>query len=246
MVCIPGCDGDNQKTETALARVDDNYLYIEELQIEDHLYQSSLGETVEDWIDRRVLLHHSGGSIIDWATLDARLGRARNQIAAQLLLDSLVYRSFLPSSEEIRQYYQDHQEDFIFSTNAAVVVHLAFLHLNDARDARQILQSGGLPVDSLLSSFNFDRQLVYHKRLLPSLDEAVFSSSESGFRGPISSEFGFHLLRVEKLFVQGDSIPLELATIRIVDILFQQRLAITRAMVLDSLREEVDVEIFVD
>ncbi len=240
------CNRNDQKTEEALARVDDNYLYIKELQLGDHLFQSSLGETVEDWIDREVLLHHTGRSIIDWATLDARLGRARDQIASQLLLDSLVYRNFYPSSEEIRQYYHNHREEFIFSAEAAVVVHLAFLHLNDARDAWQLLQTSDLPVDTLLSGFNFDRQLVYHNRVLPSLNEAVFSSSESGFRGPISSEFGFHLLRVEKLFALGDSIPLALATNRIVDILFQQRLAFTRAMVLDSLREEVYIEIFVD
>jgi hypothetical protein len=216
------------------------------LQTAGQLRLSSLGEAAEKWVDRQVLLAHSDGSLVDFELLSLRLSRAGDQITAQLLLDSLVYRDFHPSLEDVRRYYYNHPGEFIFNTDAAIVTHLAFLHLPEARDALQRLRSSTIPLDSLLGSYNFDRKLIYRDRVIPSLDDAIFINPLSAFHGPVTSDFGFHLLRVENSFAAGDAIPIDLITNQIFVRLYQQRLSVARALVLDSLREELDIEIYLD
>ncbi len=242
----PGCSQHQNDLEEPLARVENQYLYPSELQLEGRLRLSSPGEAAEKWVDRQVLLAHSSGSMIDLELLSLQLSRAGDQIASQLLLDSLVHRDFHPSPEDIRAYYNHHPGEFIFSTNAAIVTHLAFLHLAEARSALKRLRSSTIPLDSLLSSYHFDRQLIYHDHVIPALDDAIFTNPVSEFQGPITSDFGFHLLRVENHFAAGDTIPIDIITNQISIRLFQQRLSIARALVLDSLREELDIEIFLD
>lgn len=241
-----GCSWHEPGLEEPLARVDNHYLFPSELQLDGRLRLSSPGEAAEKWVDRQVLLAHSSGSLVDHELLLLRLGRARDQIAAQLLLDSLVYRDFHPSYEDVLNYYNSHAGEFIFSTEAAIVTHLAFLHLAQAREALQRLRSSTTALDSLLISYNFDRQLIYRNRVIPVLDGAIFTNSLSEFQGPVTSDFGFHLLRVETHFAAGDTIPIDLITNQISTRLFQQRLSIARALVLDSLREELDIELYLD
>ena len=241
-----GCTQHQKDLEEPLARVDNHYLFPSELQIAGRLHLSSLGEAAEKWVDRQVLLAHSSGSMVDLELLSLRLSRAGAQIASQLLLDSLVYRDFHQSFEDVRKYYNNHLAEFIFGTDAAIVTHLAFLHLTEAREVLQRLRRSTTVLDSLLNSYNFDRQLIYRDRVIPALDSAIFSNPLSDFQGPITSDFGFHLLRVENYFSAGDTIPIDLVSKQISIRLFQQRLSIARAIVLDSLREELDIEIYLD
>ncbi|HEC62194.1 MAG TPA: peptidyl-prolyl cis-trans isomerase [bacterium] len=241
-----GCSQHENDLEEPLARVDNHYLFPSELQLEGRLRLSSLGEAAEKWVDRQVLLSHSGGSLVDHKLLSLRLSRAGDQIASQLLLDSLIYRDFHPSLKDVRNYYNNYPGEFIFSTDAALVTHVAFLHLTEARDALQKLRSSTIPLDSLLSSYNFDRQLIYRDRVISPLDDAIFTDPVFEFRGPITSAFGFHLLRLENYFAAGDTIPIDLIANQISTRLFQQRLSVARALVLDSLRKELDIEIYLD
>ena len=241
-----GCSQHQKDLEEPLARVENHYLFPSELQIDGRLHLSSLGEAAEKWVDRQVLLAHSSGSMVDLELLSLRLSRAGAQIASQLLLDSLVYRDFRPSFKDVRKYYNNHLGEFIFRTDAAIVTHLAFLHLTEAREVLQRLRRPTTVLDSLLGNYNFDRQLIYRDRVIPDLDSAIFSNPIPDFQGPITSDFGFHLLRVENYFTAGDTIPIDLVSKQISIRLFQQRLSIARAIVLDSLREELDIEIYLD
>ena len=96
-----GCSFQEKNPEDPLARVDDHYLFPSQLQIEQCLHPSSLGEAAENWIDRQVLLGHAAGSIGGRELLSAQLDRARDHISSQLLLDSLLRRAFHPSTQDV-------------------------------------------------------------------------------------------------------------------------------------------------
>ena len=98
----------------------------------------------------------------------------------------------------------------------------------------------------MLSRYNYDHQIAYRHRLVPVLDQAIFPSPVDELLGPLTSEYGHHLLLVKHHFAAGEATPLELVRKQIYNRLFQAQLALTRITILDSLREVTNVEIYVD
>ncbi len=231
--------------DRSLARVEDRSLTLDDLRDESELVYFSLGETAERWIDEQVLLYHFNRSeIIDESQLAIRLKEYENRLIAGMLLDSLLHRDIKIDPELIREYYVNNQETFQFQDSAALVIHLGFLNPDSASAALEIL--GGQPTarDSVLNRFNFDRQLVYRRRTLPVLDQAIFAAEAGQFYGPLATDFGYHLIFVENFYLPGETIPFSLVRKQIFEHLYNEQLPLARSSIIDSLRETTDIEVY--
>ena len=115
-----------------------------------------------------------------------------------------------------------------------------------ANNALDMISRSALERDSVLNSYNYDRQLVHRGRIMPVLSEEIFSAEENRFYGPIETEYGYHIFMVERFFNPGETKPFILVRKRIYEKLFQMRLPLARSAILDSLREVLDVEVYND
>lgn len=229
---------------TPLARVENHSITRDDLYDQSGINYISLGEITERWIDHQVLMHHAKrSSIVDQKILDNLVDEYRQRISAQLLLDALILRRTRITPDGARDYYYDNLQEFQFSGDAAEVVLISFQQLDDAQAAFLILNAATMLSDSVLSPYNYDHQIAYRYRLIPVLDEAIFSTPPGNLQGPITSEYGYHLVQVIRHFSAGEPIPLELVRTKIFNRLFQRQLPLIRTTVLDSLREVTDVEI---
>ena len=229
---------------TLLARVEKHSITRDDLYDQSGVNYISPGEIIERWIDDEVLIHHArGSSIVDQRIIDHLVDEYRQRVSAQLFLDSLILRRTQVTRDGARDYYYDNLKEFQFSDDAAEVIHISFQQLDDAQDAFHILNTTTMTSDSLLRSYNYDHQIVHRRRLIAVLDEAIFSAAPGNLMGPLTSEFGFHLIRVIRHFSAGEPIPIELVQTKIINRLFQKQLPVIRTTVLDSLREVTDVEI---
>lgn len=241
------CSRQTRDEEQALARVESQTVTLDDLKKESYLNYFSLGESAEHWIDEQVLLHHAKNSdFIDRSRLATRLNEHEQQVVAGLLIDSLLQRYIQIDPELIREYYINNIHDFQFQDSAALVTHLGFHRLDTAKEALEILRMSRSARDSLLSLYNFDRQLVYRRRTIPALDQAIFSAEIDRFYGPLVTDFGYHLVVVEHFYEQGHTIPFSLVRKHIYERLFQMQLPLARSTILDSLREMLDVEVYHD
>lgn len=241
------CSRQKLDEELPLARVENHTVTPSDLKEESNLNYFSLGESAERWIDEEVLLHHEEQSgVVDHSKLASRLKEYEQQVIAGLLIDSLLQHHIKIDPEHIREYYANNLHVFSFPDSAALVTHMGFHNLDAAEEALEVLRAYPAAHDSLLNLFNFDRQLVYRKRIIPVLDQAVFSAEIDWFYGPLATDFGYHIILVERFFSQGDTIPFLLVRKLIYEHLFQEQLPLVRTTIMDSLREMLDIEIYSD
>ena len=233
--------------ELPLASVEGLTVTLNDLKEESLLNHFSLGEAAERWIDEQVLLQHANRSKpYDRSLLSARLRAYERQVIAGLVIDSLLLRYIQLNPESIREYYINNLHDFQFQDSAALVIHLGFNSLDQAKGTLEVLRSSPSFLDSLSNQYNFDRQIVYRHRLLPVLDRAIFTADANQFYGPIATDFGCHVFLVERFFSRGHTIPFSLAKKYIYELSFQQQLPLARSTILDSLREMLNIEVYHD
>ena len=241
---IASCTVPETDKSATVARVENHSITRNELYNKSGINNISLGEITERWIDDQVLVHHARKSpFLDQRMLDQLVEEYRQRISAQLLLDSLVLRRTRVTPEGARDYYNDNLHEFQFSGDAAEVVLISFQQLDDAQEALRSLNTATTLSDSILSRYNYDHQIAYRYRLIPVLDEAIFSAPPGNLLGPLQSEYGYHLVQVVHHFSAGETIPRELVQTKLFHRLFQMELPLIRTTVLDSLREVTDVEI---
>lgn len=239
------CSTGDSDTAPLLARVENQTMTLESIYEQSGINFWSLGESTERWIDEQVLLNHASAlSPADRRRFSRTLEAHQQLIRAQMVLDSLIRQRMQITDDDIGAYYEANAPDFQFTDDAAEVIHIGFLQLDAAHAAFESLGPGPPPADSLLNPYNYDHRLVYAQRLIPELDQAIFTPSVNRLQGPVESEYGYHLFWVVRRFSAGQLIPLELVQTQIINHLFQQQLPLVRTAVLDSLREVTDVEIY--
>lgn len=227
-----------------LARVENHSITRDDLYDQSGITYISLGEITERWIDDQVLMHHArNSSILDQKMLKQLVNEYRQRISAQLFLDSLVFRRTRITPDEVRDYYNNNLQEFQFAGDAAEVILISFQQLDDVQEAFLSLNAATMLSDSVLSPYNYDHQIAYRYHLIPLLDEAIFSAPPGSLLGPLTSEYGYHLVQVIRHFSVGETIPINLVQTHIYNRLIQKQLPLIRITVLDSLREVTDVEI---
>ncbi len=230
-----------------LARVEDLTVTLKDLKEQSLLNYFSLGEAAERWIDEQVLLQHANRSnYFDRSLLSTRLKEYERRVIAGLVIDSLLLRYIRIDPEVIREYYSNNLHDFQFQDSAALVIHLCFHSVDDAREALKAFRASPSLLDSLLGQYNYDRHIAYRHRLMPALDLSIFSAVANQFSGPVSTDFGYHIFLVERFFHRGDTIPFSFVRKYIYEHSFQQQLPLVRSTILDSLREMLNIEIYHD
>ena len=243
---LAGCSGPSRDDEPPLARVDGKTITLSDLKQTSNLNYLSVGEAAERWIDQQVLLNFARTSdLVDHRALEDRLRDHQTQLLTTLLLDSLLLSMVNIDPERVREYYANNLREFSFPDDAALIVHIGFVHSEDARDAVRRLRVE-TQRDSLLSQFNFDRQLIIRHRLIPALDQAISAAELDQLVGPIVSDFGYHLFWVERRFRKAETVPFAYVRREIYQRLFQLQRPLARSFILDSLRETLNVEVYLD
>lgn len=240
---LAGCS--KKKTGTPIARVEESIVTEADLATSTNLNFYSRDEAARRWLENRILLEHAKkGGLINRKALSIISDRNDELLTVQLLIDSLLVRTIQITEEDIRGYYAGNQDQYLFEDRAALVLHIGFLFQEHADSTIELLKNLIGTPDSLLATLNFDRQIVYFGRLIPVLDDAIFLARANTYVGPVESDFGYHIFLVEHFFDKNESIPIELVTKQIRQRLFEQRRPITRAAIIDSLREVLNVEVY--
>ena len=239
----PGCSC--EKDNATVARVEKEEISAGDLEAMYNLGNISVGEAGERWIDEQVLAHHARSSdLIDRKRINFMLGQYEQQLMAYLLLDSLLQQRFQVTNDQIEQFYHDHQEEYLFKEDAALVIHLVFQQEELARTALAELTAKANSRDSVLSFYNYDYRLAYRGSLLPELESALFAAQIGSFTGPLTTDFGYHLFFLEHLYRRDDQIPLRFVEKSILYRLYQMQLPLSQTTILDSLREVLHVEVY--
>ena len=225
------------------ARVEDRLLLESELRSLQGYSLLPDEELIHRWMNRQILLSRaSKDNLLDLKGLSSKMARFSSRLESQLYLDSLTRRYFRPTKSDLLAYYDEHPELFTFRRESARIILVSFIKLEEARAALRQLRTASTR-DSVLAFFNYDQLFVGRDQLIPELNEAVFSAQPGSIVGPVSSEFGSHLVFVESRYSQGEKIPFELTLDMVAEHLLQLQIHAIQSSIIDSLSELLDVEV---
>ncbi|MDO5037238.1 MAG: peptidylprolyl isomerase [Tissierellia bacterium] len=118
-------------------------------------------------------------------------------------LTSKKQESFEPSEEEIKAYYEKNKETF----KQATASHILVEDEKTAKEIKKLLDDGGdfatLAAEHSKDESNKDDGgslgTFSPGDMVPAFDEAVFSMKEGEISDPIQTEFGYHLIKLDKI-----------------------------------------------
>ncbi len=166
----------------------------------------------------------------------------------QKLLNSVVESNPSVSEEEIYLYYKAHADEFK-NINKVQLRQILVQDAKTAEDVKKRLQSGE-NFEKLASEFS----IGYEKKnggLLPLLSsnelpaelEEVFKLNVGQIFGPVKTDYGYHIVRIEKKFVRK-KIDLKDAKSIIIDRLKQEKYNNSLKEYLTNLRKNAQIEIY--
>ena len=133
--------------------------------------------------------------------------RVRLSLLQQRLVDKVTEGTDQISDEQVREYFQENQQQF--ATPEARDLRLVLAESEaEAQEARDALEAGE-SWSSVAEEFSIDEQTAAEGGVLtgatrqgglePALAEAVFSAEQGELTGPVESQFGFYVFQVQRI-----------------------------------------------
>lgn len=260
---IAGCRR-REPSVTPVARLDNTTLTLEEIKAQldssRGVSAAQLNEYIQRWINDEILYREAMRRGLDGKeSVRARVEEVRRQLAINALLDEVVYTqgSSHSSPQEVAQYYQTHINEFVLSTDVALVSFALFRDRDAANTFRTKVLQGTRwgdarkqaladPQQAAQIAVHVDSAYYTQSTLFPvELWRVVAASEKVEPSFPIRTGEGFYVVIVWKLGRQGQR-----AELPYVEREIRSRLAIERRQrllseLMENLRAKHTVEILV-
>lgn len=192
-------------------------------------------------------------------TMDQYRQKLKDQIVRRRIFNFEVTSRVQLSDADVRDYYREHAQEFI--PPPAVAVSQVFLALPSNGDeaarravhekAARVLKAleEGEPLPELARAYSEDPTGALGGKIgrfakgdmVPGLDKVAFEMREGEIRGPIVTDRGLHVLKVDRRW--GDKpIPLEEIASRIRSVLLSQRRQERYKEWMETLRKDAFIE----
>lgn len=156
--------------------------------------------------------------------------RVRLGLLQQKLIDKITKGSDQVSDEQVRTYYRENRQQFARPEARDLRLVLAE-NEQEAQEAREALESGA-SWSEVVEEYSTDEQTADEGGVLkgvtrqgglePALAKAVFSAEQGELTGPVESQFGFSVFKVQRV-VPGEQQSVEEAADRIRQLISAQR-----------------------
>lgn len=216
-----------ESPQTPVARIDNRTLTLEtvraQLDSTHGISEAQLQEYIRRWINNEILYREAVRRGLDRdETVNARLEEVKRQLAVNALLDQEIYneKTLASTSEEVRTYYEEHQNEFTLPADLALVSFALFSDRDAANAFRTAVLRGtpwgdamqeilGDPEASDLLVAHVDSMYYAQSTLFPAelwRVAAAATRNEPSF--PIRTADGYYILIPWKLSRQGQTADL--------------------------------------
>lgn len=138
------------------------------------------------------------------AEFKAELEKLKNELLANFYVDK-VLRDVKVKPEEVKAYFDAHSEEFQGEETVSAR-HILVETEEKAKDLLDKIQKGEMTFEEAAKGFSTcpsserggDLGEFGRGQMVPEFDKACFEMAEGEVRGPIQTQFGFHLIRLDK------------------------------------------------
>lgn len=249
-IIVTSC-GTKSQPGNYIARVDNKYLTTDDINFlsiinpDGKVPEGQLQSFLNDWVNTELLAQQAKKYDLDKDPyLRSRLEAYHKDLLADMYMRYHIYKAMEISEQEIKNYYDEHNQTFMWELDGAEVTHYFAADRDTAVAIYNILRSGSSEERQLLYQQNQpETKVVTRQDVIPEVGDAIFDTRANGVLSIVESDFGFHVIVVRQRFRAGTIKDLEQvrSTIR-------ERLLVTAQkkhyyQIIDSLKGVVDVEV---
>ncbi len=256
------CQNNRPRPEDVVARVGEAYLTRQTIkaiipeQLPEESRQVYLRKLVDDWVRTQLLAQEARRSGIDFTIRDRwAIESLKRQLLSEALIANQVPTDFQIPEKEVRAYYETYKEEFKRDKEEVHLVHL-FLEKRDRAIEREIKDSKNL--QAVIEKNFLDQRVTPLMEKNGDLGYLSVENLKKPFRwyinrakvgdivGPIKSNNGYHFFQVLDRQPAGSYKALELVRAEIVARLkIEHRHKLVKELV-DQLRRNAEVQIFLE
>jgi len=132
------------------------------------------------------------------------LEKLKKELLSNFYVDKFL-REVKVKEEEIKKYFDEHPEEFA-GEETVCASHILVEEEKKAQEILNKIQSGEMTFEDAAKAFSTcpssqrggDLGEFGRGQMVPEFDKACFEMAEGEVRGPVQTQFGFHLIRLDK------------------------------------------------
>lgn len=183
-------------------------------------YNNPKGKQVilEQLINKELIFMDAKKNLLEMdAEYKAELEKLKKELLSNFYVEKFL-REVKVKPEEIQAYFNEHPEEFAGEETVSAS-HILVESEDKAKDILGKIQSGEMTFEDAAKAFSTcpssqrggDLGEFGRGQMVPEFDTTCFEMAEGELRGPIKTQFGFHLIRLDK---KNEAKPLTLEEIR--------------------------------
>lgn len=242
---VLGCN--RVDNDDVVAQVNSDFLTIDALHALvpglSQLDSLQKAQYVENWIQETLLKQEAEKVLLDRdPSFNPQIETYRRRLLADKMMQKYMSESAEVSEQEIRTYYNTHQESFRRNEDEIFALHVLLPSLDEARELRKILRDNDLEKKAeILRKYQNETGLFKLSDLIPDIRNRLERSREADVYGPISSDYGYHIVNVTQWYSKDSLRPLEEVWDEIAGRLSIDKQMSVRLAKIDALRAHANV-----
>ncbi len=251
ILLLVNCDKKENKNNY-IARVDDSYLGKKQLinilkrkKLGENIDPNTLKSVVTKWVKDEIIYQKAEKEHFD---KDENIKKKVEEYYRSLVIDEYLKNHFQSSvsisNKEIEDFYSTNKETFLLDKEALKISHVFVEDYNDANVIKSILQSIDLnDKKELYKKYNFETRIIKKGEVVKDINIELFERSTARIVGPVSSNYGFHIIEILDKYKKGEYLPLSFVRDDIYEKIMQQKNKSEYIVFSDSIISIADFEI---
>ncbi len=170
-------------------------------------YNNPQGKQVilEQLINKELIYMDAKKTLLEMdAEYKAELEKLKKELLSNFYVEKFL-RDVKVKDEEIKKYFDEHPEEFAGEETVSAS-HILVESEEKAKDIYAKIQSGEMTFEDAAKAFSScpssqrggDLGEFGRGQMVPEFDKACFEMAVGEMRGPVKTQFGFHLIRLDK------------------------------------------------
>lgn len=170
-------------------------------------YQSPQGRQaiLDQIINKELVLMDARKNLLEHdAEFKGELEKLKNELLANFYVDKFL-RDVKVKEEDVKKYFEEHPEEFAGEESVSAR-HILLETEEKAKDVLSKIQKGEVSFEDAAKVYSTcpsgerggDLGEFGRGQMVKEFDTACFEMEEGELRGPVKTQFGFHLIKLEK------------------------------------------------
>lgn len=160
---------------------------------------------LEQLINKELIFMDAKKNLLEMdAEYKAELEKLKKELLSNFYVEKFL-RDVKVKDEDIKKYFEEHKEEFV-SQETVSASHILVETEEKAKDILSKIESGETTFEDAAKAFSTcpssqrggDLGEFGKGQMVPEFDKACFEMEVGELRGPVQTQFGFHLIRLDK------------------------------------------------